>query len=178
MADLFAAAFRTGPVTVDVDGHSYTFPHLSAAGWLEKISAPNWTVEIFHLADPDAHEAFLTRVEDGTASLDDLHKVTYAVVAKVSGRTWWQAVRLASLLNEGPLLGSVLAGGADPQRLTLAAFLSVVHATLLRGAGEQDRIKIEMELSIPPAEAAGTEPEEDMSQMVSAMRSLPGISAR
>ena len=159
-----------------MDGISYTIPHLCAGGWLSVISRPDWTARVLQLADPDSYESFLQRAEAGEYGQAEINRLARSVLSEASGRTWWEAERLIAQLRHDPLLGAVLSTGADPSRLTLAAFLSVIYAVLVRGADHRARTQIEAELTIPPPEAAGEGPEEDMSAMVSRMRAMPGVS--
>lgn len=176
MTDLLRAAFRSQPVRVESDGFAYVFPHLTAARWLERLAEPGWTRAVMQLADDASFEAFLCRAEDGEAGPDDMHKVARSVLARVAGRPWWEAEKLIAVLDSPLLLGSVLGQGADPESLTLAAFLAVVHAALLRGQDAEGRMKLEAELFAPPPEAVDDLPEdEQMADVVARMRAVPGM---
>lgn len=179
MADFAPAAFRSTPITLDVDGHPYTFPAMSAARWLELLSAPAWTLDVFRLTDDAAYEEFLARVDAGAAGPRDMTKVANAALAEAAGRSWWEALRLAHVATGAPtVLGSILLRGVDPERLTLAAFLAVVWVVVMQGRDDMARTQLEMELTTPPPEALEEEgvPEMDMATLVASMRAAPGVS--
>lgn len=178
MTDLLLAAFGTQPVIVERDGITYTFPSRTASGWLETLSGPDWHADVLRLVEEEPYEEFLSRAESGELGREHLASLARDVLSRVSGRAWWEAERLVSLLRdtESDMLGAVMQH-ADPSRMSLAAFLSVERAMLFKGASATDRMKIESELCVPPP---GAEPVDDagddMAAMVARARAIPGVS--
>lgn len=179
MADFSAAAFRRGPIELDIDGHHYTLPAMSAAQWLDLLSGPVWALEVFRRVDDTAYGEFLARVDAGDAGVREMTRVANEALAAAAGRSWWEALRLAHIATGAPtVLGSILLRGVDPEHLTLAAFLSVTWVVVMQGRDDMARTQLEMELGTPPPEAleeAG-EPEMDMATLVASMRAAPGVS--
>lgn len=178
MTDLLRAAFGTQPVIVERDGITYTFPSRTAGGWLETLAGPDWHADILRMAEEEPYGEFLTRAEAGELGRTHLAAMARDVLAAVSGRPWWVAERLVALLRdpESMMLGHVLQR-ADPSRMSLAAFLSVEYALLMKGASDVDRMKIESELLVPPpgAEVPDDGPD-DFAATVARARSIPGVS--
>lgn len=177
MSDALRAAFSRGPVTVDVDGIRFSFPHATASEWVTCLASAHWHADLFRRADPASYEAFLDRAEEGRAGARELSAVAHAALTAAAGRPWWEAERLVYVLADPSLLGAVLRTGADPDRLTLAGFLAVVYSVLVTGQDTAGRMKIDSELSVPPPEAAG-EGDDDLSSVVASLRSMPGVRVR
>jgi len=177
VAEFAAAAFRTGPVTVTVDGHDYRFPTRSARWWGTALGEPRtWPVTVLHSAEPDSCEAFLTEVEEGRANEGTLIRLARAVMSEAAGRPWWEAERLCNGVLQSPgLTGEVLLRGVDPDKLTLAAFLAVVWARATQGVQQADRMRMEAELMAPPPEAlAEMDDDMDLGAMAQMFRGMQG----
>lgn len=115
--------------------------------------------------------------ENGFADSGTLVQLGHAALAEAAGRPWWEAERLIGTLSSDAVLGTLLMRGCDPSRMTLAALLSAVWTLLMEGRKDDAaRAMLEAELTMPPPEAAGEAPEDDMSSMVAAMRAMPGVS--
>lgn len=181
MADFSTAAFRRGPFTVEVAGHPYTFPALSAAEWLDILAQPGWATEVFRLCDDESHQGFVDRAQDGDADKAEFVRIVHAAVAEAGGRSWWEVTRLAGVCLGNPsFLGALLMRGLDPGRCTLAAFLAVAWSLITQNGSETERAMREMELTTPPPEALDEEEPEpvDMNELVARMRAAPGVSTR
>lgn len=181
MAEFSTAAFRQGPFTVEVGGHLYVFPALSAAQWLDTLAQPGWDTEVFRLCDDEAHEAFVERADNGEADRPELLRIVHLAVAEAGGRNWWEVTRLAGIcLGQPSFLGSILLRGIDPSRCTLAAFLAVAWSLITQNGTEMEHAQREMELTTPPPEALEEEQPEpvSMEDLVARMRAAPGVSTR
>lgn len=178
MSDFLRAAFRTDPVEIERDGITYVFPSRTAAGWLGCFAGRDWPGDVLRLAEEGPYEAFLARAEAGELTRVHLQVLARDVLARVSGRRWWEAERLIGLLKdpESMMLGNVMQH-ADPARMSLAAFLAVEHALLLGNVSDVDRMKIESELSVPPPGAEVPDDQtEDFAATVARARAIPGVS--
>lgn len=180
MADLARAAFARGPLTVSVAGADFTFPYMSAGVWLDMMTDPDWVIRVLRSMTPDTYERLMGQLETGRFGRDDLVRVVRAALAEAGGRDWWELERLISALNtaDGRTLGAIMAGGADPDRMSLAAFCAVIWRTLTKGAEQTDLMRLETEMSVPPAEAvaAGDVSDEiDLQATVQQLRNMPGV---
>lgn len=178
MADLGHAAYGRSGVWAEAAGHRYLFPYAPAGTWLDRMTDPHhFAVRVIHLMDPDFHELFLDRIEENTHARRDILQLARAAIAAASGRKWWEAERLAHLACADTVIGSVMATGADPERMSLAAYLSLVWVTVAKNLDENKRMAVEMELTLPPPEAVEQNdvPEMDLSSTVAMLRNLPGV---
>lgn len=178
MADLGHAAYGRSGVWAEADGHQYFFPYAPAGAWLDRITDPHhFAVRVIHLMDPDFHELFLDRIEESAHARQDILQLARSAIAAASGRKWWEAERLSHLACTDTVIGSVMATGADPERMSLAAYLSLVWVTVARNLDENKRMSIEMELTMPPPEAVDEAVPEtmDLNSTVAMLRSLPGV---
>lgn len=178
MAEFAAASFREDPYAVEMDGHTYVFPVLSAAKWLALLTDANgWPARVLHHADADSYEAFLDQVEAGVLGPADVTRLARLVFAEQAGRSWWEAERLArSVLGTPALTAAVLVRGLDPSRLTLAAFLAVVWSRATEGASQADRMAMEAQLMAPPPEAMAEMGDEmDLGAVATMFRGMQGV---
>jgi hypothetical protein len=181
--DLRTAAFRTEPFTITYNGQALTFRHEPASVWLDVQSRASWVYAICQLADVASYERMLDAVSDGVLRTDDMPRIARAALAEAGGRAWWEVERLISVVygdgDGGRLLGALVLAGVDPTRITLAAFCSAVWARLTQGADTMQTMKLESQLTIPPAEASEEEvtaSEEGFGDPVARLRQLPGVS--
>lgn len=157
-------------------GFVCTFPALTAAQWLELLAEGNWPVRVLHRIPDDQYDAFLSLPDLDRARLMRLSRL---ILETAGGRRWWEVQRVAeSVISSPQVLGAVLLRGVDPERMTLAAFVCVVWALLTQSGDDMQRAQAEMELTMPPPEALEDEPEPvyEMQDLVTRMRSLPGVS--
>lgn len=174
MPDLRSAAFRTTPFTVTYKGVVLRFPPLSAAEWIDALGS-----DVLGLTDD--YDALLDAVGAGTITRQDLPRIANRAVAEAGGRPWWETQRLiAALLSQesgGRLLGAVLATGVQPERVTLAAFCSVIWSVITKGADPTELMKAESRLQVPPPDAELDEiPEDDdFGAITRRMQNMPGM---
>lgn len=178
MADLFRpAAFRTQPFLIG----THVFPVLSAETWLGIMSSDRWIVDTVSSLAPVSYDSFLDGVESGETSREQVVSLARSALAQSAGRPWWEAERLvgACFNDSGRLIGTILNGGVDPSRMTLAVFLACVWAALTKGADAERLISLEASLLVPPPDATPEEraglDDDDMYAMVDRMRAMPGV---
>jgi hypothetical protein len=159
----------------------FTFPHRSAAAWMDVMSRSTWPVEVVQAMDADSYSELLDHAEAGQFVPDDIVALARAALAEAGGRPWWQVQRLCNVATagDGRLLGALVLGGASPERLSLAAFCSAVWAKLTEHADAVGMMKAEAELAVPPPEVTAAELEAadqaSMTDLVQAARSMPGV---
>jgi hypothetical protein len=177
VADFRSAAFRSRPFSVDLDGTEYWFPSVTAATWLSCLAESNWPRAVLGLAEAESFDTFADQAATGARRPADMPRLARAALAEAAGRPWWEAERLSATALEQPgVLGTVLAKGVDPSRMTLAAFLAVIWSAITQGAEKSERMRIEAELSVPPPEALEEADDAfDMTATVQQMRNIPGV---
>lgn len=176
MSDFASAAFRTESFRFTADDTGYVCRHVSAAVWLEWLGSGAWYSRVFS-------EGLTTtsygRLQDLAAEdrmpKDHVPHVARAALAGAAGRPWWEAERLASVSLDPGFLGHLLLSGADPSRLSLAAWFALVYAAVIRGQDQMGRMRFEAEISMPPPEAADEWEEEDVSVTLARMRTVAGV---
>lgn len=179
MTDLGHVAFGRSPVKATDGENTYVFPYVSAAEWLDRLTdRERGVVRVLQLMDQESYEIFLDRL----LGMDKDHnrfviKVARSAMAAASGRPWWEAERLAQLACGDVILGMVLSTGADPDRMSLAAFCALVWTVTAKNLDENKRLQLEAEVTMPPPEAVEQNdvPEMDLSSTVAMLRNLPGV---
>lgn len=181
MADLASAAFRTGPLEIDHREVRYVFPHRSAAEWMALVSEQTWPFDLVQSMEFESYERMLDAAETGQFEAADVLPLARAVLAAAGGRPWWEVQRLCNVAvsGDGRLLGALVLHGADPARLSLAAFCAAVWARLTENQDATGIMKAEAELQIPPPEVTAQEmaaaEQRSMADLVQAARSMPGV---
>lgn len=94
------------------------------------------------LSDPDIERRWLNAARVG--------------VGRGSGRDWWWSVNLVRRALSGwPYInGKLLLSGVDAHRLPFPDWLDACYMLLWSGCDENGRIKLDLELSMPPAGVA------------------------
>lgn len=148
-------ALKPWPVTIQAGGRDYTIPALPAADWLAVL-----------MADPfDPDDLILELVDDGrellfieTMTADDLEHICFDIIATVSARPWWIAMRLVAMArgNWSVLGAELILKGIDPQRVSLAAWLDALLLITLRTMDSKDVTMFTMRLEEPPPEEAAS----------------------
>ena len=77
-------------------------------------------------------------------------------VGRGSGRDWWWSVNLIrkSLAGWPYLNGKLLLSGVSARHLPLPDWLDACYMLIWSGCDEKDRLKLDLELSMPPAGVA------------------------
>lgn len=77
-------------------------------------------------------------------------------VGRGSGRDWWWSVNLIrKALSGWPYVnGKLLLAGVSASRLPLPDWLDACYMLIWSGSDEKERIKLDLELSMPPAGTA------------------------
>lgn len=176
MSDFGAAAFRSTPYTVHVDDAEYVFHPVPAARWLDALGAPGWPLTVTsNFTEGMSYTRLYDALSEDRLPEDHVLRTARAALAEAAGRPWWEAERLASMALRPEFLGHLLMRGADPATMTLAAFLALVHATVMQAQDRMGQMKFDAEISMPPPEALDEVPEEDVSVTVERMRAIAGV---
>lgn len=111
---------------------------------------------MYHLAlsDPDIERRWLNAAR--------------VAVGRGSGRDWWWSVNLArrALGGWAYINGKLLLGGVSARELPLPDWLDACYMLLWGNCDEQGRIKLDLELSMPPAGIAIRQSRAEKSKMV------------
>lgn len=148
-----------GPPTVfELDGEVYEIVG-SWAALLDVLPLADWQLELLyalvHEADLDALDGRLDD-DDDPLTLDDVDRVAETLVEAATGRRWWVAQKLYGhiAVEWRDLEGRWALRGLDlGAMLERPAYLcNVLHAFLVEGAAEQQRMMFDARLDRPPAE--------------------------
>lgn len=141
------------PVVVTAPGgFSCEIEALPAVHWLQFLLGTDpdiagLTSELM----PELEDFFLDR--DEFFDVDEMHQITLDVISTVTARPWWQAIRLTSCAaaNWDVLGPKLLAHGADPMSVSIAAWLDVLLVVLLENMEPSKVTMFTMQLeALPP----------------------------
>jgi len=142
-------------------GHEFEIPALSAADWLVYLMQP--------VPDLDGLISdLLPGAEDLLYDLeldpDKLYETCLELIALVSARPWWVALRQVSVaMDSWHILGAELAlKHIDPERISLALWLDTLLIVTIRAMDPKDVTMFVMKLEAIPVEALGSTPAQEM----------------
>ena len=149
---------KAWPVVLTVGGRDVEFPAATAADWLGVL-----------MVDPvDLDDVIRVMAVDGERLLFDedlgseLEEACLDVLSLVSGRPWWQAMRLISVAsaNWNTVGGEMLYRGIFPDQLSLSAWLDVLLLTIIKLMDPKQVTMFTLQLERPPVDVIDGEAQE------------------
>ncbi len=132
-----------------MNGEDFEVPAHVATDWLVYLMAEQLDLDVL-IEDliPDLME----RVCDLDIMLGDAYEGCLNLIACVTARPWWVALRLAVVARQSwHILGpKLIEQGADPNYLSLAAWMDVLLVTILNSMEPKDTTMFIMRLEAPP----------------------------
>lgn len=155
-------SLRPWPVEVTFAGQDFEIPAVAATGWLVYLMQPEPDLDGL-IAD------LLPGIEDLAFDLElpinDLYLFCLEIIACVSARHWWVALRLISVARTSwHILGPELMFRMDPNKVSLAAWLDAVLVLTLKNMDPKETTMFTMRLEAIPAGFVAEEVEPEMSQ--------------
>lgn len=120
--------------------------------WLEALAKGTRMAILALLDDADRAELVLA-VARGELAADELTRAGRELLSAETGRKWWVAEMLSAPGEE--MLGELVLSGVDPDRVSIGEWTAATYRILTRNLDEKGRIKLDFELSIPPAGHSG-----------------------
>lgn len=146
------ALLRADPTTVTVGPHYVTVPPMMADRWLLLLES-GLLDDVIPGALSLPHASLVAdALISGDVGPADLVQASKDAVRDVSGRVWYEAVRVAVLCGNdgGAVLAGVMLQGIDPKRVTYAAWCAAVLAWINGRLSEEDRTKFLFDFRRPP----------------------------
>lgn len=108
------------------------------------------------LSDPDIERRWLNAAR--------------VAVGRASGRDWWWTVNLCRKAIGGwaYINGSLLLAGVSARTMPFGDWLDACYMLLWRGGDENARVKLDIELSVPPAGVVVRQSKQQKEQMLAA----------
>lgn len=151
------ATLRPETVTVTCFGKPWTLKHGNAASW---IGACGWDLESLAGVFPggisdDAIEQMWPHFADVDASRRWTNTARVAL-GRACGRDWWWGLNLIrkTLDAWSYINGALLLRGVDATTMSLPSWLDATYMLLWQGCDEEGRMKLDLDLSLPPAGVA------------------------
>jgi len=145
-------------VVLSIGGRDWEIPAASAADWLSVLMP----------SPVDLDEIIMTMVTNGESLLFDesvggeLENVMLDVISLVSGRPWWQTLRMIAVAvnNWNVLGGEMLYRGIIPDQVSLSQWLDVLLLVTIRSMDPKDVTMFTLQLENPPVEVVDSVAEE------------------
>lgn len=145
-------------------GREYEIPAMSAAAWLSVLMEDELDLEDIFPGLTGKEEEIIDLVIDGKQTMDDLELVSLEVIAAVSGRPWWVAMRLVGAARASwPVLGPALIQRVDPNVVSLSAWLDVLLVEIMDRMKPEQAQMFALRLELPPPELEMPEADMEMS---------------
>lgn len=181
MSTLGEAAFRTRPFTVQRAGLDLVFTHRPASEWIADLVTDHYPVRILQSMEARSYEQMMDAAEAGRITRDDLVPLAHQALAEAGGRVWWETANLVGAVVREPtgrLLGELVLAGVRPETMTLAAYCAAVWARLVQNADATQLMKLEAQLTMPPAGVPLDEMPDDTDDFAATaqrLQNMPGI---
>lgn len=154
-------SLRPWPVTVTFGGELFEIPALPAVDWLAVLMNPETDLlDIFPgLLEEGDQDRCMDVILDG--GYENLEQLILDVVATVSGRPWWVALRLIEVARTSwhTMGAEMLYRGVDASRLSLSGWLDVLLLLVMRNIEPKDATMFALKLEQVP-EIAGEQAQE------------------
>lgn len=143
---------RPVPVVVEVGGTPMTIEPRTAAQWLVALSG-GMTAIVPGMLDVDSRRALASMLVAQAADVEDMASAARDAIAQASDRPWWTAYYLVAYAerDQGRLYGALMLAGADPERLTLAAWCACLMSLVRDRMDDKAFTRFETDLAMPPA---------------------------
>lgn len=151
-ADGVLAALDIVGAEVDIAGHTYDVPPLSAAQWFALVLRPDVSLPLVATLSHEDQFEVMQALLLGLLEIDELVECTRALLEAMSGWRWWEADRLirSSAASWRTIGGELARLGLDLRTIPLAAALNAIYAICCRSMDKDQRTKFDFELSSPP----------------------------
>jgi hypothetical protein len=137
------------PVTVDVEGTTFTVEAVPAVAWLKFLMRPEpdltgLLTELF----PGLEDFFF----DEELDLQEMYDLLLEVIATVSARPWWVTIRLIAVAyHHWAVLGPQMLTQADAESLSLAAWLDILTVTVIESMKPERVAMFTLQLEAAPS---------------------------
>lgn len=133
---------------------------MPAVDWLAYLMQPEPDLDGMILdLFPDSEELLFA----GEIELDELYDLMLEVIATVSARPWWVALRQIGVVRGSwSVLGPVMLEAADASRISIAGWLDILLVKTLSAMDPKDTTLFTSRLEAPPITERPAEPMETM----------------
>ena len=156
------------PVVVELGGRVFEIPAHPASWWLSHLM--NTELDLMDMfpggLESEEQDYVYDMIMDGRLSELDFGDLVLDIIAAVSGRPWWVALRLVGhARGSWSVIGAdMLLRGVDAARMSLAGWLDVALLTMVKNIDPKKVTMFNLELEQPPpGEGQGIESEPVMS---------------
>lgn len=144
-------SLRIWPVTVNVAGQDLEVPAMSAADWLTVLMQPDLTLDDLLDLIPGVDQV----VAEADLGADEWTEVCLDMITTVSARSWWITMRLIGVAaSSWDSLGAAMLRRVDAEKVSLAAWLTVLTATLIDLMDPKDVTMALARIEAPPPQVA------------------------
>lgn len=150
------ASLAAWSIDISVRGQHGTIPPLSAASWLAVLMTED--VDLWDVVPglcPELNGPLTKMLLNEDVDPDDIRKVALDVIETASGRRWWVAVRLVSIVRQSweVVGGEMTLQGIRPAEIPFGAWLDAALLICVKGL-EADKVTMfTSQLEAPPPDS-------------------------
>ena len=142
-------SLKPWPATLVLGREEFEIPAMPAAEWLAYLMQPEPDFEGMILDLLPASEELLY---GGQISVEELYDAVLELVALVSARSWWVALRQINIARASwNVLGPMMIEKVDACQISIAAWLDVLIVTILSCMDPKETTLFTLRLEAPPA---------------------------
>jgi hypothetical protein len=145
MPDVLAPLAR-GPVPIQIGGQAFALAWRPAAEW----TTVRTEMDVIRLLPEEDQDLLGRMILDGVVDLRSLTDAAHTVLETVTGRRWWEGIRLLMMSVQPETLGHLALAGVDPWQRSAYEWCAATYALHTRNADEKNRMRFDFQLSIPP----------------------------
>lgn len=155
------------PVILVIGELELEIPALPASAWLAVLMVGELELEdiVPGLLYPDDAELVEDALHAGRLNLEQLYELSLEVLAQVSGRAWWVALRLVELARTSWDNLAMEMVRADAAKLSLSGWLDILFVVILRAIEDSQRQMFLLKLEQPPPTALVNGPPQEEPNM-------------
>lgn len=166
-------SLRPWPIDIEVAGTGIQIPPLCATDWLSYLMLPEPDLDLL-VSDlvPGLEDLVYAELLD----LETFYETVLEIVACVSARPWWVAMRLIHVSRvQWDVLGPQMLEKADPNVLSLSAWLDFLLVTILNSMDPKKTTMFTMQLeAVPSIISKSEDPFDQMEMNAGAFLSMGG----
>lgn len=135
-----------GPVPVVIGGQAFELAWRPAAEW----TTVRADMDVIKFLPEEDRSTIGRMLIDGTVTSDNVVRAVHEVLETVTGRRWWEGQQLLLMSTQPECLGHLTLAGVDPWQRSAYEWCAATYALCTRHADEQERMRFDFQLSIPP----------------------------
>ncbi|MFK3734072.1 hypothetical protein ACI2LJ_27825 [Streptomyces sp. NPDC088090] len=131
---------------IQIGGQAFALAWRPAAEW----TTVRTELDVIRLLPETDQDTVGWMILEGETSFRSLADAAHSVLETVTGRRWWEGIRLLMMSVQPETLGHLALAGVDPWQRSAYEWCAATYALHTRNADEKARMRFDFQLGIPP----------------------------